>query len=195
MERAVGVAMIDGNGPEEAAGLPGPGWRIAYIALAGTITLLAFGTLLLVAGDVASPGGDAAPSWSDELLSMDHALAAGDLDAAGKAWQGAYRAALGDRGWEGMLAAGDAALRVGEAAGARETSRAQARGAYLASLFRAQAQRSPEGAVRVGEAFAALGDGEAAEVCLRVAQGLVGRPAGGRAQDRTPEVRDRVTSN
>ena len=195
MERAVGVAMIDGNEPEEAAGEPGPGWRIAYVCLAGTITLLAFGALLLAAGDMASPGGDAAPSWSGELLSMNNALAAGDLEAAGKAWQRAYRAALGDRGWKGMLAAGDAALRVGEAAGARETSRAQARGAYLVSLFRAQAQRSPEGAVQVGEAFAALGDGEAAEVCLRVAQGLVGRPTGGRAQDRTPDIRVRVTSN
>ena len=51
MERAVGVAMIDGNEPEEAAGEPGPGWRIAYVCLAGTITLLAFGAPLLAAGD------------------------------------------------------------------------------------------------------------------------------------------------
>lgn len=176
MERSVGFAVSNGRTLDEGAGRPGPGWRFAYIALAGGITLLAFATLLLAASHLNERAVTADPAWPGAILKVDAALAEGDVGAAEQAWQDAYRAALGHRGWESMVAVGDAYLRVGEAAGTREVSKAKARGAYLTALYRARAQRSPEGTVRVGDAFAALGDREAADVCFRIAARL-GRQA------------------
>ena len=72
--------------------------------------------------------------WRAHVALMDHALARHDVSAAVGAWHDAYGAALASRGWEGMLAVGDAFLRIGAEAGAVSGSRSNARQAYLKCL-------------------------------------------------------------
>src|SRR5258706_5507751 len=101
-----------------------------------------------------------APSapWTEHLRRVDDALRRNNVDVAARAWQDAYVTSIGSRRWEGMLAVGQAALRVGDASGTRLAAGSRARQAYLVALFRARDDRSLDGLLRVGEAFAALGD-------------------------------------
>jgi hypothetical protein len=117
--------------------------------------------------------------WRAHLQAADRALAEHDVSAAVRAWHDAYGAALASRGWEGMLAAGDAFLRIGAASGTPSASRPKARQAYLTALVRARHDASAEGVRQTAGAFAALGDRAVAAQCLRVADelGRTGRSA------------------
>ena len=110
--------------------------------------------------------------WKAHVVAIDHALAQHDVSAAVGAWHDAYGAALASRGWEGMIAVGDAFLRIGAEAGTPKGSRPNARQAYLNALTRAHRDGSPDGMRRAAEAFAALGDHAVATQCLRVADEL-----------------------
>ena len=110
--------------------------------------------------------------WRAHVARLDHALARHDVSAAVGAWHDAYGAALASRGWEGMLAVGDAFLRIGAEAGTVSGARSNARQAYLNALIRARRESSPEGLRRTAAAFAALGDHAVATHCLRVADEL-----------------------
>ena len=109
---------------------------------------------------------------------IDQALARHDVSAAVGAWHDAYGAALASRGWEGMLAVGDAFLRIGAEAGTVSGSRANARQAYLNALIRAHRDGSREGLRRTAAAFEALGDHAVATHCLRVADELTANRKG-----------------
>lgn len=110
--------------------------------------------------------------WIANVASVDQALARHDVSAAVGAWHDAYGAALASRGWEGMIAVGDAFLRIGTEAGSVSGSRPNARQAYLNALVRAHRDGSADGMRRTAEAFAALGDHAVAEHCFRVADDL-----------------------
>jgi len=110
--------------------------------------------------------------WQAHVVTVDRALAQHDVSAAVAAWHDAYGAALASRGWEGMIAVGDAFLRIGTEAGTVSGSRANARQAYLNALVRAHRDGSSEGMRRTAAAFAALGDHAVATQCLRVADTL-----------------------
>lgn len=143
-------------------------------ALVGTL-----GAVLLLGTVMASfaPGRlDDARSrpWTAPLQRMDEALAAGDIRLAERAWHDAYGQALGSRRWEGMVEAGDAALRICAVAKAEGLAAPTARQAYLIALVRARAQGSVDGVLRTAEAFARLGDGEVVEQALQVARDLGG---------------------
>ena len=97
---------------------------------------------------------------------------AGDLDAAEDAWRAAYAAALGSRRWDTMLDVGDAYLRAGAQSHVPRVYEAKAREAFLVALFRARREGALDGVVRVGRAFAALGDREVAAHCERLAEDL-----------------------
>jgi hypothetical protein len=101
-------------------------------------------------------------SWASALTAFDEALARGDASAALRIWSEAHSAALRSRHWEGMLAVGDARLRIDQSTGPGSTAVAKAREAYLAALFRARQEGSLEGVIRAAEAFDALGDVEVA---------------------------------
>jgi hypothetical protein len=103
-------------------------------------------------------------------VAANAALRSGDLTAASAASTEAYRAALASRRWEGLIEAADAHLRLAEAAGAPQAGVPRARELYLAALFRARDARSLEGVLRVAQAFDRLGDREAADHAMRVAQ-------------------------
>jgi hypothetical protein len=137
--------------------------------------------LLLLVGVIASPlipEASADPEradWAARIADVDRALARGETATAAAAWREAYVAAHVSRGWPGMLAVGDAALRVGRASGTPEVFEPRARRAYRTALLRAHRQSSHDGVLAAGEAFGRLGDrdaerlakAEAADLALR----------------------------
>jgi len=110
-----------------------------------------------------------------------------------RAMNEAYRAALGTRTWEGMLAVGEASLRLGRAAHQGSTPRAEARRAYLTALFRARGERSLPGVLRTGEAFAALGDRDAVAQSIHIAESLPAYATDPRAVEPLRGQLDRLT--
>lgn len=133
------------------------------------------GAVLVDSVHAGDPDGLATGPWATHIRAVDAALGQGAISAAVMAWHDAYGAALGSRRWEGMVAVGDVALRIGQASGSRKASEAQARRVYLTALFRARNQGSLDGVLRVGEAFAALGDRQVAEQALVIATRLAAR--------------------
>lgn len=121
--------------------------------------------------------------WTTHLLEVEAALAQKDARSAERAWQEAYRAALGSMAWEGMIVVGEAA---------RHISAARARRAYLIALIRARQQQSLEGVLRAAEAFASLGDREVVQSCLRIAAGLAVQPGDARVPARVRRLKERV---
>jgi hypothetical protein len=101
---------------------------------------------------------------------MERALAKGDVDAALRAWEQAHLTAVESLSWEGLIAAGQAYLRLGRAARSPQAAEATARRAFFAALYRACRENSFDGVLRAAEAFAALGDGEVADECLGLAE-------------------------
>lgn len=132
-----------------------------------------------------APAEEAAKPWSAYVTRIDDALTRRDVSAAVRAWTDAHSAALRSRHWEGMLDVGDAYLRVGDVSGFRRASEPKARQLYLGAFFRARAQRSLDGVLRAGRAFAALGDWEVAAQCVRTAEAIA-------ARDRDPHAGARV---
>lgn len=136
-----------------------------------------FSGLLIVAA-VAAGGCDVRSSDRDAELSlqyiqaMDDALARGDVNAAEKARQAAYLAALGSLRWEAMAGAGDAFVRFAESTGLEAPLRPEVRRIYLVALYRARRQGALEGVLRVSETLAALGDREDARVGLSIAASM-----------------------
>lgn len=80
-----------------------------------------------------------------------------------------------ERSWKAIIEAGDAFVRVSVAAGTPDGGKPNARRAYMAALMHAQRQQSVDGVLGVGRAFRALGDMEAADYCVRIADTLAAR--------------------
>jgi hypothetical protein len=118
------------------------------------------------------------------IHAVDAALTRGDLGAAEQVAQQAYASARGSRSWESMVAAGDAYRRIAEVSSTRPHALVKARDAYRAGLFRARQQQSLPGVFRVAEAFAALGDHELVNSCLRVAETIAAQVADPQARGR-----------
>jgi hypothetical protein len=144
--------------------------RIAFLVVAAALAI-ALAVIEALAGQnnqLSTPE----PQWAQHLHRVDEALRRNNVSAADRAWHDAYVAALGSRHWEGMLAVGDAARRIGDRSNTRLAAGAKARQAYLGALFRARDDRSREGLLHVAHAFAALGDTAFAIHCLRIAEPL-----------------------
>ncbi len=122
--------------------------------------------------------------WAASLRRVEDALAQKNVSAAELAWHDAHGAALRSRRWEGMLDVGDAYLRLGEVAKGREAAEATARTLYLSALFRARQEESLDGVLRTAEAFAALGDREVVDQCIRIAELLAAQDPEGQADVR-----------
>lgn len=178
-------------------------WRIV---IGNTTGLYIAGSLALGAIVVASLAVDAGlprltagvmrqqtvqPPWIEPIRAVDEALAARDMSAAGRAWSEAYNAAQRSRRWEGLLAAGDALVRINQAAGGGKASAARAREAYLAALLRARQEGSLEGVLQVAEAFDSLGDAVVAAQTLRIAEAVAGRNPGSTVLARIAALRER----
>jgi hypothetical protein len=127
--------------------------------------------------------------WTAHLRVIETELARGHVDVAVRVWHDAYGAALESRSWESMLAVGDAFTRIGHAAGTPGGARMTARDAYVIALIRARRDRSVDGALRSGEAFAGLGDRAIVEQSLYIAAQLSSGDE--QAQQRVSEARQR----
>ena len=110
------------------------------------------------------------PAWNGHLRAVEHALGRNDLDGARQAWESAHLAAVESLSWEGLIATGQACLRIGGATGGRPSAEPAARRAYFAALYRACRANSFDGILCAAEAFADLGDREVVEECLGLAE-------------------------
>lgn len=164
------------------------------IVLAAAILFILLAVLEAMASHRNPGEGDPATPWLVHIWQVDAALVKQDLGAAERAWHDAYGAALGSRRWEGMVQVGDAALRIGELAGARKASEARARWTYRAALFRARQEGSLDGVLRVAEAFSALGDREVVAQCIRIAERLAARGRDAQAHDRVSALSERLAN-
>jgi len=137
------------------------------------------------------PAGQTGDSslWPTHLHLVGTALASGHVDAAVRAWHDAYGAALANRSWEGLLALGEAFMKIGHAAGTPGGAPMNAREAYVAALIRARRNCSVDGALRSAEAFAELGDRAIVEQSLYIAAQLA--PGDQQAQQWVSEARQR----
>jgi hypothetical protein len=127
--------------------------------------------------------------WSARIAEMDRALGRRDAPAAQAAWREAYVAAHVSHGWPGMLAVGDAALRLGRATGTPELAEPRARRAYLTALLRARRQGSLDGVLAAGDAFGRLGDHEVVQQAIAVATDLAARSGNVEARQRVQVFR------
>lgn len=169
-----------------------PDLHLGFVAAVATILLIgAAVSLPRNAGTKVGPDGparqpmEAGSPWMVYIRKVDEALARKDISSAEMAWQHANGEALRSRAWDGMVEVGDAALRIGDAAGLPKMGKPRARQAYLAALFWARDRGSLDGVFRVAESFAKLGDEEVVRQCLRVAEGLA-------ATGRELQARDRL---
>ena len=110
--------------------------------------------------------------WEPHVRWVNELLDRGDLSAATFAWRDAYGAALDGSGWEGLIAVGDAFVRLADLARVPHGARDNARQAYLAAFIRAERAGSVDGIVRTASAFARLGEYAVSEQCLRIATRL-----------------------
>jgi hypothetical protein len=141
-----------------------------------TITLLMVHSLVTDGAGLGSkPAVATDVPWASSLRTLDDALHHGSIDLAERAWHEAYSAALGSRQWEGMVAVGDAYLRIAAASGTGRAARARARQSYVTALYRARAAGSVDGVLRVAQAFKDLGDQDVVSVCLRIANDVAAR--------------------
>ena len=131
-------------------------------------------------------------AWHEHLQAADAAMAERNVSGAVRVWHEAHGAARRSGTWDALVQVGDASVRIGELAPARSgAARARARDLYLSALFRARAQRSLDGVLRVTEAFAALGDADVVSQGLRIA-GRLAASQGPAAQDRVREAASRL---
>jgi hypothetical protein len=126
----------------------------------------------------------AAAGWRESLQRADAALAGGDSRAARQAWEQAYRTVMRSRESEGLLAVGDARLRVGEAAREGSTAVAPARRIFLTALVQARERGDSAGVAAASAAFAALGDRDVADRGFAVAASIATRQGDAAARAR-----------
>ncbi len=131
----------------------------------------------------------ASTDWAARLQAMDEAIAHGDLSGAQAAWREAYAAAHVSRGWPGMIAVGEGALRLGQAGGDASIGESRARRSYLTALLRARRQGSLDGVLATGDAFGRLGDREVVQQALTVATELAARSGDDLARRRVQAFR------
>jgi hypothetical protein len=150
--------------------------KASWLMLAAVVGLLAVGEASTKRIST-NPLATSAPS----IRSVEEAVMHRNVSAALREWEDAYRAAVARGRWEQLVEAADAYREIGEAAGSRERFDAKAREIYLAALFRARQQDSLDGVLRVAEAFAALGDRDEVERCVRIAERLAAQDAEAKA--------------
>jgi hypothetical protein len=155
----------------------GRAMKASWLLLAAVVGLLAVGEASTKRIST-NPLATSAPS----IQSVEEAVMHRNVSAALREWEDAYRAAVARGRWEQLVEAADAYREIGEeVVGSRERFDARAREIYLAALFRARQQDSLDGVLRVAEAFAALGDRDEVERCVRIAERLAAQDAEAKA--------------
>jgi hypothetical protein len=161
--------------------------RTLRVKVAPLFLLFLIGTLVLPLAPAVSAADRM--DWAARIVEVDQALKRGDVAAAHAAWREAYVAAHVSREWTGMLAVGDAALRIGHATGTADLYEPRARRAYLTGLLRARRHGSLDGVLAVGDAFGRLGDQAVVQQALAVATDLAARSGDDTARRRVQTFR------
>jgi len=150
-------------------------WYTPLLALGALLLVLLIAGIAAMEMVAAEVSGAVDPQvWTAPLERAETALSRGDMPAARAAWREAYAAAVRSRQWDGMIAVGDAARRLGDRGGSSRESLARSRQAYLTALFRARREHSLEGALRAAVAFGELGDREVLAQALHFAEQYAG---------------------
>lgn len=166
--------------------------RTDLVLIAVLMTTLSITLSIMEAVGLEPPAKKGSPPWASPLGAVDAALAAKDVDGAMRALRQAHAAALASRRWDALIAVGDVALRVDKASSSRAAALPLARQAYLSALFRARAEGSLDGVLRVTEAFVALGDRQVAAQALQIARALAARSNDARAIARVRALEGRL---
>lgn len=164
-------------------------WR-APVALPGAILLIGSMVAAMMAD---APAGLAAGDRAERKIHLrrgEEALAQKDFRAADAALHDALNEAINRNRWDGLLEVGHAYLRLGQAAGAREAMDGKAKQAYSAALIAARQEESADGLLRTAQAYAAMGNREAVEQIVRLAEFLATRSHDAQAVGRVRAFRE-----
>lgn len=168
------------------------------MSFAGQARIVAYLVASLIVGlsalAASEPGPVRVATWREALQRVDTALVGGHAREARRAWEDAFRAAVGARTPGGMLAVGRASLRIAEVTGDRQSAVAEARRMFLAALFQARERQDADGVALAAEAFAGLGDREVADRAFAVAAALAARSGNAAAVSRVAALAGRGTS-
>lgn len=151
------------------------GARGEILAQLAQATRAHYAWMMALERDVKPPSALPGAPAATRLEAVDQALRSGHIATAERAWREAHGVATMSREWRPLADIGDAALRIGDAAGQRGSYVPRAREAYLAALVRARADRSREGVTRMRHGFRVLGDHELAQQCAIIAEHLPAR--------------------
>jgi hypothetical protein len=135
-------------------------------AFVGALVVLFLFSIWVLLGQLVT-GADSTVRVS--LADVDQALGADDVSRAERAWRRARTDVARRQAWFAYADLGDAAKRIGDAAGDRTRWVPHAREAYVEALVHARAERSVPGVTRICKAFIALGDTDVAQQCEIIA--------------------------
>ena len=133
------------------------------------VTAVVVGTVLLD-----RPGHEAPAEphpvwqWRTELIHVEQELAAEQIAPAIRSWERCSCGRPGEATWQGLLAVGDAYLRIGDAVDFRRAFVGTARATYLEALEQALAAASAEGELGISATLEALDDRSSAKPRLVV---------------------------
>jgi hypothetical protein len=113
---------------------------------------------------------EATPAWVQRIAYVDDALGRSDLSRAVYEWREAYGAAVRTKGFEGLIAVADRAIKLAEHRGGSGYFRTEARDVYLQAALRAHAQGSRHTILEIAEVFEKLGDPVRATQMRRLAR-------------------------
>lgn len=162
-----------------------PRWVRSLIGIVFGAIVVALALIEAFSATASATADTPEAAWAIQLATVDEAVADRHVRRAMRAWSDAYRAARVARSWRGMLEVGDAYLRIGDAWRLRQGALPKARELYLAAFSAAREERALDGVLRAAESFAALGDRDVSERCLREGERLA-------AATSDPEARVRV---
>jgi hypothetical protein len=166
---------------------------VLAVVIAGLAALETIASARVRSADARVRSADARdPEPLAALAAMDEALARQDIAAAVQAWRQARQLALRSRGWRAPVEAAEGELRLAAATDRLRESKPTARELFLVALFRARAERATDGVLRAAEGFARLGDREAAQLALRLAENVAAHHGDSADHDRVRLVGERI---
>lgn len=169
------------------------------MSLGGRARIAAYLAACLIIGASAlaasEPGRVRETVWPEALERVNAALAGGDAREARRHWEEAYRDAIRWRTPDGLLAVGQASLRIGEATQDRQSAVSEACRIFLVALFQGRERRDPDGVALAGTAFVGLGDREVADRVFDVALALAARNRDSGARERVNALAGRATTS
>src|SRR6185436_3223810 len=154
--------ISDGRSHQSRAGL-------RWLLPSGLVAVVLATSLLADPGSLDVPASRPISEWSAEVGRVDLELAEEQIGPAIRSWERARVAARLSRQWQGLLAVGDAYLRIGDAVDFRRAFVTTARALYLEALERARDEGSVDGVLGANAALSAIDECLAGEPVIAMA--------------------------